>query len=147
MAPATMNGKVEKIERTGGCLCGSVRYVVTGAPLRVGLCHCQDCKRTSGSTYSAFAVWPRSAYQCKGELVAFNGRGFCPACGSRVVNLRDDEAEIMIGTLDDAPNDLLPAYELWTPRREAWLHNLPWADQFAGDRTEEGQNWHEARRV
>jgi hypothetical protein len=134
-----------KVERSGGCLCGAARYVVTGEPLRVGLCHCRDCKRTSGSAYVAFAVWPRSAYRGTGELGTYNGRSFCRTCGSRVANLRHDEAEIMIGSLDMAPTELIPSYELWTPRREGWLHNLPWADQFEGDRIDEGGNWREAR--
>lgn len=133
-------------ERSGGCLCGAARYVVTGEPLRVGLCHCHDCKRTSGSAYAAFAVWPRSAYQGTGKLGTFKGRSFCPDCGSRVVSLREDEAEIMVGSLDTAPSDLIPSYELWTPRREGWLHNLPWADQFERDRTDEGGNWREPLR-
>lgn len=133
--------------RSGGCLCGAARYVVEGEPLRIGLCHCQDCKRTSGSAFATFAVWPRSAYSGSGELRTFNGRSFCPTCGSRVVSLRDDEAEIMIGSLDAASSDLIPSYELWTPRREGWLHDLPWTDQFEGDLTDEGGNWREARRA
>ncbi len=142
-----MNPDGDTVQRAGGCLCGSVRYTVTGAPSRVGLCHCQDCKRTSGSAYTAFAVWPRAAYEGTGAVGTFNGRSFCPACGSRVVNLRDDEAEIMAGSLDEAPNDLVPSYELWVPRREAWLHGLPWADQFEEDRAEEGGSWRQARRA
>ncbi|PBC09662.1 aldehyde-activating protein [Mesorhizobium sp. WSM3859] len=134
-------------ERSGGCLCGAARYVVAGEPLRVGLCHCTDCKRTSGSAYAAFAVWPRSAYQGTGKLGTFKGRSFCPMCGSRVVSLRDDEAEIMVGSLDTAPSDLIPSYELWTPRREGWLHNLPWADQYEADRSDEPRNWRQARRA
>ncbi|MGO1081292.1 GFA family protein [Inquilinus sp. CA228] len=35
-------------DQTGGCLCGAVRYRVTG-PLRpVVACHCSQCRRTSG---------------------------------------------------------------------------------------------------
>jgi hypothetical protein len=40
----------------------------------------------------------------------------------------------MVGSLDDAPSGLIPEYELWTPRREDWLHGLPWAVQHIGDR-------------
>jgi hypothetical protein len=58
--------------------------------------------------------------------------------------LRPDEAEIMVGSLDDAPSGLVPSYELWVRRRESWLHGLPWADQFVGDRTAANGNWREA---
>lgn len=30
---------------TGGCLFGAVRLEATGAPYRVGLCHCLDCRK------------------------------------------------------------------------------------------------------
>lgn len=122
-------------KQSGGCLCGKVRFTVAGRPLRVGLCHCHDCRRTSGGSFSFFAVWPRSAYEGSGDLATHAGRSFCPECGSRVADLRSDEAEIMVGAFDNPPTDLIPSYELWTPRRENWLHALPWAEQYDGDRT------------
>lgn len=120
--------------RTGGCLCGAVRFSVRNDPLRVGLCHCQDCRRSSGSALSFFGVWPRSAYEGTGQLSTFEGRSFCPNCGSRVVSLREDEAEIMLGSMDAAPSDLIPSYELWIGRREPWIMDLQWAEQFEQDR-------------
>lgn len=36
---------------TGGCQCGSVRYVLTSEPLRVAACHCTECQRQSGSAF------------------------------------------------------------------------------------------------
>ncbi len=119
---------------TGGCLCGAVRFSVKGAPFRVGLCHCQDCRRVSGSAFNFFGVWSRSVYEGTGELGTFEGRSFCSVCGSRVASLRDDEAEIMVGALDIAPSDIIPGYELWIGRREPWLMNLPWAEQYQHDR-------------
>ena len=43
----------DTIRRTGSCLCGGVQFSVRGPPLRIGLCHCKDCRKTGGSTYSA----------------------------------------------------------------------------------------------
>lgn len=132
------------MRREGGCLCGAVRFTVEGEPTRIGICHCLDCRKATGSVFAAFAVWPRSAYAATGETSTFKDRSFCPACGSRVTSLTADEAEVSIGTLDDAPTDLIPSYELWVGRREGWLSNLPWADQHEGDRTEHGGNWRQA---
>lgn len=121
-------------QRRGGCVCGKVRYSVTGDPLRAGLCHCTDCRRTSGSAFAFFAIWPLAAWSSEGPTSSYKGRHFCPACGSRVFALNETEAEIMAGTLDEAPSDLVPQYELWTPRRELWLHALSGAHQFVGNR-------------
>ncbi|MEO3386710.1 GFA family protein [Mesorhizobium sp. CAU 1741] len=122
----------------GGCLCGAVRYEVRGAPVRSGLCHCLDCRKTSGSLYAAFAVWKADDFSSRGEIAVYGNRGFCPRCGSRIAWVNDGEAEVSLGSMDDAPIDILPDYELWVGRRESWLHALPWADQFGGDRTDAG---------
>jgi len=132
----------EPISRSGGCLCGAVRYTLTGPPLRAGICHCLDCRKASGSHFTPFGVWPASAFECAGEMKVFAKRSFCPACGSRIAWLRDGEAEIMLGSLDDAPTGIVPEYELWIGRREDWMDPLPWAEQFDQDRPEssaEGQ--------
>ncbi|RWG67087.1 MAG: hypothetical protein E5X18_15260, partial [Mesorhizobium sp.] len=56
--------------------------------------------------------------------------------GSRLPSVREDEAEVMIGSLDVVPTEgLEPSYELWIGRREQWLHPLPEASQFEHDRT------------
>ncbi|RVQ01757.1 GFA family protein, partial [Sinorhizobium meliloti] len=54
------------VTRTGGCLCGALKYEVSGEPLRVGLCHCADCRKESGSSFVTFAVWPTRAFKCSG---------------------------------------------------------------------------------
>jgi hypothetical protein len=128
------------IRRSGSCLCGGVQFVVTGEPLRAGLCHCKDCRKTSGSAFSAFAVWPLEAFETNGIVNSYGGRSFCPTCGSRVSFVGDDEVEVMVGSLDLAPTEeLKPAYELWIGRREHWLQPLPDARQFEHDRVEGDQ--------
>lgn len=102
--------------------------------MRTGLCHCADCRKESGSVFTAFAVWPRDAFSSTGDVLIFKGRSFCPVCGSRLFNLTDHEAEIRIGSLDSAPTDLRPTYEVWTKRREHWLAPLPDGQGFDEDR-------------
>ena len=62
--------------RVGGCQCGAVRYEVEGDSLRVGLCHCTDCRKTSGSAFTLFAIWPRSAFSCTGHIATYKGDRF-----------------------------------------------------------------------
>lgn len=127
-------------ELGGGCNCGAVRYRITGGPIRTGICHCQTCRRETGSAFMAFAVWPRDAVQVAGETRQWTSstdhRTFCPSCGSTLFAASDDgnEIEIRIGSLDIAPSMLSPQYELWVRRREHWLSPLPGTKQFVGNR-------------
>ena len=123
---------------TGGCLCGSVRIEASGRPYRVGLCHCLDCRKHHGALFFAAAVFPRDAVKIEGETRDYAGRHFCPLCGSSVFAHGDDEIEVNLGILD-APNQLMPTYESWTARREAWLPPFPFARHYVGDREGEGR--------
>lgn len=120
---------------TGSCRCGNVRIAVRGAPVRTGIGHCTDCRQESGSAFTYFAVWPAREFESRGETREFDGRSFCPNCGSRLFSANDDEAEIKLGILKLAPTPLSPTYELWVTRREQWLRPVEGAEQFLEDRT------------
>jgi hypothetical protein len=110
--------------RTGGCLCGAVRYSVRGDPVHVRRCHCADCRKESGSAFTVYALWPVEAFEMSGEISSYDGRGFCPRCGSRLLDTSDPGGtliEIRIGSLDDAPFELKPKDEIFVKRRESWI--------------------------
>ena len=118
---------------TGGCLCGGVRFVASGRPYRVGLCHCLDCRKHHGALFHASAVFPQDAVTIDGETAEYMGRFFCPRCGSSVFSRSGDELEVNLGALD-APDQLRPTYELWTVRRESWLPPFPLEGRYERDR-------------
>lgn len=118
---------------TGGCLCGSVRLTATGPPFRVGICHCLDCRKHHGALFEASAVFPEDAVSIQGETGSYEGRNFCPNCGSSVFARTGDEVEVNLGSLD-APNQLTPTYESWTVRREEWLPEFPTSVRYERDR-------------
>lgn len=124
---------------TGGCLCGEVRIEAEGTPYRVGLCHCLDCRKHTGSLFHASAIFPADAVTITGETRAFKGRSFCPRCGSSVFGRGEDEIEVSIGALD-APDQFQPTYELWTVRREAWLPAFPLPHGYDHDRETSGRH-------
>ncbi len=117
----------------GGCLCGNVRIATKGKPYRVGLCHCLDCRKHHGTLFHASAVFPEGNVTITGKTSDFEGRHFCPGCGSSVFGRTGDEVEVNLGALD-ATDQLLPTYELWTIRRESWLPEFPLAKRYERDR-------------
>jgi hypothetical protein len=118
---------------TGGCLCGKVRITATGRPYRVGLCHCRDCRKYHGALFHASAVFPQDAVTIEGEPHDYQGRYFCPHCGSSVFSRTADEIEVNLGSLD-APDQFVPTYELWVERREGWLPEFVGVRRYEGDR-------------
>lgn len=123
---------------TGGCLCGDVRLVALGRPYRVGLCHCLDCRKHHGALFHGSAVFPQEAVTIEGEPREYQGRFFCPRCGSSVFGRSGDEVEVNLGSLD-APDQFTPTYELWTVRRESWLPPFPLAKRYEHDRETTGR--------
>ena len=126
-------------EFTGGCLCGKVRLVATGRPYRVGLCHCLDCRKHHGALFHASAVFPEDAVAIEGETRDYQGRFFCPHCGSSVFSRSGDEVEVNLGALD-APDQFTPSYELWTIRRESWLPDFALRKHHERDRETGGRH-------
>jgi hypothetical protein len=106
---------------SGGCACGQLRFEARGAPKRVGLCHCMTCRKTSGSVFNAFVVFPADQVTISGESRSWRADHFCPQCGSQVF-YRDegDEIEMKLGAFDRT-DIFTPTYETWTKRRESWL--------------------------
>lgn len=122
---------------TGGCNCGNLRYELDGEPTRVGLCHCETCRKETGSAFSYFSVWLKEKALLNGEARSWSSKAgaryFCPQCGSSVYSAEDTSDEIRLGTL--APSPLRPIYELWTIRREDWQAPIPGTEQWDRDRT------------
>ena len=119
--------------RRGGCSCGAVRFEVRGEPMVVGVCHCTECRKATGSAYLLYASWPRDAFTVSGQAREFKGRSSCTVCGSRVFHLSAEKAAIMLGALDEIPGDLRPTREGWIKRREHWLVPVAATDRFDQD--------------
>ena len=92
----------------GGCLCGGVRYVLDG-PLRpVAVCHCTQCRKTSGHVVAATRV-PKSGLHLEADAtLAWYAstpgvrRGFCGKCGGNLFweRVESPTVSVMAGTLD-----------------------------------------------
>jgi hypothetical protein len=117
----------------GGCLCGAVRIEISGEPIRVGICHCLDCRKRQGALFHSFAIFPMETATITGETRAWKSKHFCPTCGSPLFDLWPGEIELHLGCLD-APSDLKPTYEGWMVRREGWLPPFDVEHHYERDR-------------
>ena len=100
----------EAEQHEGGCLCGAVRYRLSGALRPIFGCHCRQCRKTSGHFVAATAIKRERLSILEGEdkLGWFESspgvrRGFCSVCGS---SLFWDRASlpvvaIMAGSIDE----------------------------------------------
>ena len=77
-------------DHSGGCLCGAVRYRVSG-PLRpVVACHCGQCRRTSGHHVAATQAYRADlAIEGSQAITWYRAseaarRGFCKTCGGQL---------------------------------------------------------------
>ena len=52
-----------EIPRTGGCLCGAIRYESVGDPVFALQCHCRDCQRQGGSAFIAAIRVPSAGFR------------------------------------------------------------------------------------
>ena len=117
-------------ERTGGCLCGAVRYRVTAEPVTARVCWCRDCQHISGNG-TANALFASAAIEVTGstnEIVrpAESGnlvtRRFCPQCGVHLIadsSGRPGFTVLRIGTLDD-PSSVKPLMNIWASSAPSW---------------------------
>ncbi len=114
----------------GGCLCGAVRFRVSGPPAWVAHCHCQSCRRASGAAFLTWAGYTGETWRLtQGDPVRFESspgawRRFCPACGTPLTYegaYCPGEIHVTIGSLDE-PGDFTPSAHVFTEEQIAWLH-------------------------
>ena len=118
----------------GGCLCGAVRYRVTGDdPKFTAVCHCKFCQKRTGSAFAEAVYFDETAVQIVGALKTYEYRTdesgrwikseFCPNCGTSVtwtIEAFPGWRAIAQGTLDD-PNWIKHQLHAWTRSAQAWM--------------------------
>ena len=57
----------------GGCLCGAVRYRSDAEPVMQVVCHCETCRKNSGSAFSMNVAVPGQAPHRERAVRAFPG--------------------------------------------------------------------------
>ena len=118
------------IHYTGGCLCGKIRYRLSGKPKFPHFCSCDDCQRWSGAPIVAWVDFPCAelVWDGKGEEPTLfrssehTQRGFCSSCGGTLCALDDGSGfvSMTISTMDN-PSVIVPKSHSYTEMAPRWL--------------------------
>ena len=115
----------------GGCLCGAVRYVVSGPFLRAGHCHCSRCRKHSGAAAGTQGRVRREDFRLVSgaeRLVVYRPapeaavKVFCEVCGSSLFGGTwpdGNEISIRLGTVDGDPG-IRPQYHTFVSSKAPW---------------------------
>ena len=118
---------------TARCCCGACSIEVEGAPLMNAICHCDNCKRRTGSAFSYNARFPESDVSIEGRAAEFTRVGddggrviynFCPDCGTTVhyrIDTQPGVIAIPVGAFADPafPPPFVSVYD--ASRRCDWV--------------------------
>jgi hypothetical protein len=126
---------------TGGCQCGALRYHMTEAPERAGICFCRMCQKASGNHFAAHASTTEDNLRwTRGTLAIFRSseaaeRGYCRDCGTPLTYTVRSSGRISVtsGSLDD-PQAFPPGSAYGLEGRPHWFDVVCTLD---GPRTED----------
>jgi hypothetical protein len=115
----------------GACLCGAIRFEVTGPLDRVAHCHCTICQRAHGVAFVTWAALPNERVRVTAgdsHVVHFRSseigtRSFCRTCGSSMfctLYTHPGTIDVALGCL--APDHgAVPRAHLYWDDRAFWV--------------------------
>lgn len=117
-------------QHTGSCLCGGVRFKLTGPIAPIQVCHCMQCRKAQGTAIATNAPVDASTFELEqGEalLTAYESspgkqRVFCKVCGSPVYSRRDSLPGVLrvrLGLLNEPVDAPLQAH-FYTGSKANW---------------------------
>ena len=119
-------------QHRGSCLCGEVRFAIDGTFERFYLCHCEHCRKETGSAHAAnlFSSTARVEWisgQDKARIYNLprtrHTRCFCSTCGSALPHVTETMVVVPAGCLDTDPG-AGPDAHIFTASKASWDHGL-----------------------
>ena len=133
-----------KVAIKGGCLCGKVRYKITGPLFAADHCHCSMCRRQHGAAFSTYANFnPGDFKWVSGEdhvkvYETLEGAGwcFCSECGSSLAGTEKGRVTtVTLGTVEGDPG-VRPESHIFVASMAQWHEindDLPQFDERPPD--------------
>lgn len=121
---------------TGRCHCGAIAYEAEVDPEQVGICHCADCQRLSGSPYRVTLPTPTQNFRLlRGELSRYiktadsgtkRAQTFCGDCGTPIYAAAPEDPptiSLRWGSIDQRAQ-LTPKHQIWCGSAAPFAMNL-----------------------
>lgn len=121
---------------TGSCLCGKINYSISSTLKNLLICHCDHCKKISGSAFSLNFIVKEEDIKLDGEPKVYTDAGdsgnpvyrsFCSDCGSPLfarINSAPNRVVLKAGTLSDI-TAYKPVAEIYCSKSLNWLPEMP----------------------
>lgn len=121
---------------TGACLCGTVRYEITGPIHNIIHCHCSQCRKAQGSAFATNGIVKESDFRIVAGQQALTGyesppgktRYFCKVCGSPIISRADSrpgQVRVRVGTIESDIRER-PMAHIFVTSKANW-------DEICGD--------------
>ena len=114
---------------SGTCLCGEIEYEVELIPKKVYNCHCSQCRKAHGATFStqAFAKGSTLKFKKGKEYLSEykseqSIRAFCKKCGTRLMNYALDKniyLSVALSSIDGVHN-IIPVAHANVESKAPW---------------------------
>lgn len=120
----------------GGCLCGAIRYRLTGPSRFVSQCCCKDCQKATGTGHTTIVGIHKDQLAIEGTPATYTNVGesggsvtrhFCGTCAGRLYTSGDlpgDFIMVQAGSLDD-PGAIAPQSVIYLRDAVSWDHFDP----------------------
>jgi len=126
---------------SGSCLCGTVRFEISGEFESFFLCHCEYCRKDTGSAHAAnlFSATATLKWTAgEGKVTQFqlpgtlHAKSFCSMCGSALPKLQMDGKWLAVpaGSLNSGVRTR-PTTHIFLASRASWDHGLEKVPTFA----------------
>ncbi|MGB1234773.1 MAG: GFA family protein [Planktomarina sp.] len=113
----------------GQCLCGVSTFTLTGPHNWVGHCHCDSCRKATGSAFVTWIGQPNGAWAFTGQAPStFQSsekvtRGFCGTCGTPLFykSIAYPDETHFYAALIDNPDNVTPTEVYFTAEKVSWI--------------------------
>jgi hypothetical protein len=128
---------------TGGCLCGGIRFEITGEISDIVCCHCSECRKAQGTAFATNGVVKEIDFKVisgANFLKAYEpspgyAKLFCSRCGSPIISKSEKKpgvVRVRLGTIESDINER-PMAHIFVGSKANWEEicgSIPQFEEF-----------------